>query len=203
MLFSQTDRGGGGGGGGSGFGDGGSTNRGRRKGKWKESIDSGGVKGGSGSGSPSWSANGPNQNGPKFKQAQTQNKKPNSNYDPNRKPKTNRSKTICYRCDKPGHLAYKCPDRLKKFQESNFTEEDDADETVFFHETVFLNEEKVIPSRYNSQENDVWYLDNGASNHMTGNRSFFSELDENITGRVKFGDNSCVVIKGKGSILLQ
>ena len=61
----------------------------------------------------------------------------------------------------------------------------------------------MIPSRYESQDNDVWYLDNGASNHMTGNWSFFSELDEGITGRVKFGDNSCVGIKGKWSILFQ
>ncbi|KAJ9535118.1 hypothetical protein OSB04_un001804 [Centaurea solstitialis] len=38
---------------------------------------------------------------------------------------------------------------------------------------------------------------------MTGNRSFFSELNEGITGRVKFGDNSCIKIKGKGSILFQ
>ena len=68
---------------------------------------------------------------------------------------------------------------------------------------MFLNEGKVIPSRYDPQDNDVWYLDNRTSNHMTGNRSFFSELDEGITGRVKFGDNSCVGIKGKGSIIFQ
>ena len=38
---------------------------------------------------------------------------------------------------------------------------------------------------------------------MTGNRSFFSDLDEGITGLVKFGDNSYVKIKGKGEILFQ
>ncbi|KAJ9541813.1 hypothetical protein OSB04_028319 [Centaurea solstitialis] len=138
----------------------------------------------------------PNSHKPK-----SDNYQPNPNSDPNRK--KDRSKIICYRCDKPGHFASQCPDRVKKLQESNFAEGDDNDETVFFHETVFLNEEKVIPSRYDSQDYDVWYLDNGASNHMTGNRSFFSELNEGITGRVKFGDNSCIKIKGKGSILFQ
>lgn len=47
---------------------------------------------------------------------------------------------------------------------------------------------------------NVWYLDNGASNHMSGNRSFFCRLDEGVTGKVCFGDDSRIDIKGKGSI---
>ncbi|GJU20966.1 uncharacterized mitochondrial protein-like protein [Tanacetum coccineum] len=39
--------------------------------------------------------------------------------------------------------------------------------------------------------------------HEEGSYSYFSELNENITGRVRFGDGSCVSIKGKGSILFQ
>ena len=49
----------------------------------------------------------------------------------------------------------------------------------------------------------MWYLDNGASNHMTGERSYFSELNESIKGKVKFGDGSCVDNNGKGSILFE
>ncbi|GKE33507.1 uncharacterized mitochondrial protein-like protein [Tanacetum coccineum] len=73
-------------------------------------------------------------------------------------------------------------------------------------ETIFINEEKYTQPKSESNtndEDDVWYFDNGASNHMTGNYSYFSELNEDITGRVRFGDGSCVSIKGKGSILFQ
>ena len=36
---------------------------------------------------------------------------------------------------------------------------------------------------------------------MTGDRTKFRELDENVTRKVKFGDGSTVQIMGKGSIL--
>ena len=52
-------------------------------------------------------------------------------------------------------------------------------------------------------ESNLWYLDNGASNHMTGQLSKFSELDTKVTGQVKFGDRSMVQIRGKGSIILR
>ncbi|KAI3518262.1 hypothetical protein L1887_06792 [Cichorium endivia] len=119
----------------------------------------------------------------------------------------------CYRCDKYGHFASRCPDRPKN-QEANFneTQENDSnqEEGSFFmmneiQETVFLNENKYIPPKTvpKTDEDGVWYLDNGASNHMTCNHSFFSELNERITGRVRFGDGSCVGIKGKGSIIFE
>nr|GEY92710.1 zinc finger, CCHC-type [Tanacetum cinerariifolium] len=48
----------------------------------------------------------------------------------------------------------------------------------------------------------MWYLDNCASNHMTGTKSHFKDIDESVSGRIHFGDGSYVQIKGRGSILL-
>nr|GEW43405.1 zinc finger, CCHC-type [Tanacetum cinerariifolium] len=52
-------------------------------------------------------------------------------------------------------------------------------------------------------QESLWYLDNGASNHMTGVREHFKELDEKVSGKARFEDGSYIEIKGKGSILIE
>jgi hypothetical protein len=46
---------------------------------------------------------------------------------------------------------------------------------------VFLNEKNVVPKLHLSEGGEPigkwWYLDNGASNHMTGNLQKFRDLD--------------------------
>ena len=49
---------------------------------------------------------------------------------------------------------------------------------------------------------DLWYLDTCATNHMNGQQNFFTTLDELADDFVKFGDNSCVQIKGRGSVVV-
>lgn len=77
--------------------------------------------------------------------------------------------------------------------------------------TVFLEEAKVLahldddpdPTDLDNDPDpaDLWYLDTGATNHMTGVRSVFSEPDTAVTGFVKFGDGSIVTIAGCSTIL--
>lgn len=49
---------------------------------------------------------------------------------------------------------------------------------------------------------DGWFLHSGATHHMTGRREFFSNLNSNVRGSVKFSDFSGVDIKGIGSVIL-
>ena len=104
-----------------------------------------------------------------------------------------------------GHFASVCPDRLLKLQEATETKDNDTTEAeeLMVHEVVYLNEKNVNPLIFEtSKDNDkVWYLDNGASNHMTGDRRYFKSLDETITSKVRFRDDSRIDIKGKGPIL--
>nr|GFC98844.1 zinc finger, CCHC-type [Tanacetum cinerariifolium] len=66
---------------------------------------------------------------------------------------------------------------------------------------VSLHEEDVGYKETN--KDSLWYLDNGASNHMTRVREHFKELNEKVSGKVRFGDGSYIEIKGKGSILIE
>ncbi|KAK9063254.1 hypothetical protein SSX86_017124 [Deinandra increscens subsp. villosa] len=113
-----------------------------------------------------------------------------------------------------GHYASECSKIKANNQESNLTQADGLDDepTLLMistqddhREVVYLNESKVMPDKYgvDGSEQETWYLDNGASNHMTGKESQFSFLDKNVVGNVKFGDGSSVDIKGRGSIILQ
>ncbi|CAA7013624.1 unnamed protein product [Microthlaspi erraticum] len=87
------------------------------------------------------------------------------------------SEVECFRCDKFGHYASKCPDRLLKLklqeaQEDEIEDTEKADK-LMMHEVVYLNEKKVVPSKYEEDREDdnVW-----------------------------FGDDSRIDIKGKGLI---
>jgi len=50
----------------------------------------------------------------------------------------------------------------------------------------------------NNKEN-IWYLDSGASNHMSGQRDLFGDLDETVKRLVIFGDTSKVPMKRRGN----
>ncbi|CAA7026208.1 unnamed protein product [Microthlaspi erraticum] len=114
------------------------------------------------------------------------------------------SKITCFWCDKLGHFASQCPDRLLKLQETHETNENDTEDVdkLITHEVVYLNEKHCVPNKFKTNINGemVWYLDNGTSNHMTGDRRYFYKLDSSIIGKVRFGDDSCIDIKGKGTI---
>lgn len=128
--------------------------------------------------------------------------------------KFDKSKVKCFNCEKTGHFAYEC--RAPKREKVNLAHAEEDDEPALLMvesvelippselptEQVMLNEEKVVPKLHGSQEFS-WYLDTGATNHMTGCAAKFDELNETITGRVKFGDGSAVEICGRGTVLLQ
>lgn len=67
---------------------------------------------------------------------------------------------------------------------------------------VHLVEEQVLAhTAYTEKDTRQWVLDTGATNHMSGTRPAFSEIDSNVRGTVKFGDGSVVQIEGVGTVL--
>ena len=123
-------------------------------------------------------------------------------------PWKDKSMIKCYSCGKYGHYVVECR-KKKQDEEKNLTLTQNQEPTLILAKKMLnllmLNEEKVMASLFTKGEDRVetnmWYLENGASNHMTGDQTKFKELDEKLIGNVKFGDGSIVPIQGIGSIL--
>jgi hypothetical protein len=92
----------------------------------------------------------------------------------------------CYRCHKLGHYKYECPT-----WEVNYVE---ADEELLLMSLVDMNEVK---------RGDVWFLDSGCSNHMSGDAEKFCELNRGFKQQVKLGNNTRISVEGKGKIKLK
>lgn len=68
-------------------------------------------------------------------------------------------------------------------------------------------QKKVIYSWYNmGQEFKMipcgWCMDSGCSNHMSGERNLFRNLDESFKIGVRLGDNKEISVEGKGTVAL-
>ncbi|RDX99724.1 hypothetical protein CR513_17187, partial [Mucuna pruriens] len=51
-------------------------------------------------------------------------------------------------------------------------------------------------------KSNFWYLDTGCSNHMTGNKRWFVNLDEKVKRMVMFVDNSTDTTEGMDKVLI-
>jgi len=99
----------------------------------------------------------------------------------------------CYNRGKVGHFAKDCRSESKK--ETNFLFEDAKEEGI-----LMMSGKSGAELSLSYSDNSVWYLDTGASNHMSGDENLFKEFTKVEAGHVSFGDASKVVAKGQGTI---
>ena len=121
----------------------------------------------------------------------------------------------CYNCQRFGHFAYECRNAKKLREDQAYVAETTlaaaaasvsssytmtATSSLLMGVVEEVSDLLLHGSEGASSDPTLWYLDTGATNHMTRRWGFFSNLDESTTGSMKFGDNSRIQIKGKGSI---
>jgi hypothetical protein len=133
---------------------------------------------------------------------------------------------VCNYCGKRGHWAKEC--RKKKRDEAAQGEEEEQslllayctvhDDPIGVSPTpvaipspsvtprciIHIDEQKVYADLGATEggDHDRWVLNADTTNHMTGSREIFAELDLQICGTVKLGDGSITQIEGRGNIIL-
>ena len=106
------------------------------------------------------------------------------------------SKVKCFICHKQGHFASQCPDRKKK---SN-TQMAGSAEVDEFNKN-FNQEFCLIACMASTIGSIIWYIDSGASSHMTGQKRFFRDLQEGGTRiHVELGDDARYQAQGVGIV---
>eukprot|EP00253_Pinus_taeda_P016979 PITA_16979 len=107
------------------------------------------------------------------------------------------TKVKCFHCHELDHFATNCPVKKSKKKPSG----GDAGEALAsqFELDLFL-----ISCMVSSMMGSVWYLDSGASFHMTDNKELFSDLEEkDLQMHIDMGDDGKYIVTGLARITFQ
>ena len=106
------------------------------------------------------------------------------------------SKVKCFVCKKSGHYVGQCPNRKKKKGGTAATTEEADFQTQFQRECAF----HICCSLVESSP-CIWYIDSGASSHMTGVREHFFDLRGiDVRMDISLGDDRVVTVARIGIV---
>ena len=88
-----------------------------------------------------------------------------------------KSQVQCHYCKKYGHYANECRKKQSDMGNSDMGNRPSAN---FTKENISQEKLSLACNMAKEKSEDIWFLDSGCSNHMTGKISMFSMLDENV-----------------------
>ncbi|KAL6347283.1 hypothetical protein AAG906_013719 [Vitis piasezkii] len=98
--------------------------------------------------------------------------------------KLDKATVECYYCHKLGHFNGNVQARRRK-------------------PTMLRLKKRSYVDMNKANGEDMWFLDSGCSNHMCGKKEYFSDFYGSFRDSVKLGNNSSMVVMGKGNVRLQ
>lgn len=107
-------------------------------------------------------------------------------------------KIQCFKCQKLRHFKSECRSDINKEEKENVAEAKHEEASALL--MAFQDEARDILLQGLDREmfqSNVWFLNIGATSHITGNISCFSYLDRTLTCKVKFGNASRIRYKAK------
>lgn len=106
----------------------------------------------------------------------------------------------CFFCKKPGHQKKECFG-YKKWKNNQKNKENKE------KEQASIATEELLLSKYcedSVKSTNGWYVDSGATSHMTGSKELFHYLDETQKGCMQLAkEDKICKMEGKGSILIK
>jgi hypothetical protein len=106
-------------------------------------------------------------------------------------------KVKCFYCHEHGHIATNCPQKKTHKKVVGVT----ASEALA---SQFELEFSLIACMASSALGSMWYLDSGASFHMTGDKEIFNDLEEkDLKMHIEMGDDGRYSVTGIGTITFQ
>ena len=107
------------------------------------------------------------------------------------------SKVKCFHCHEHGNFATNCPQKKKNKQAARSA----VGEALA---SQFELDFSLIACLVSSCMGLVWYLDSGASFHMTGDKELFSDLEEkDLQMHIEMGNDGWYSMTGIGTITLR
>ena len=103
---------------------------------------------------------------------------------------------VCWRCGKEGHYKKQCRSKVEKkkgSEESSSTEENTSKE----------GGDVYLASSITHADHEAWFVDYGASFHITPHKEWFYEYERYDGDNIFLGDDSTTRIIGRGKFKLR